>query len=177
MFIVSYNCRGFNDVKARYINKLFKESHVIFCVEHWILHNKLHILNKAFPKFNIFATSGMDENKLILGRRYGGCSIFLNKSLKCTIRLLDCDCKRICAVFSKFNEFTILFIAVYMPTDNSCNIAEFNFALSSIQAIQQLFVPNYVITAETGTQTSLYCNLYIQLHFQHFAMWNAWSPL
>ena len=85
------------------------------------------------------------NNKLIIGRRYGGCSVFLNKSMKCTSRLLDCDCKRICAVLSKFNEFTILFIAVYMPTDNSCNIAEFNFVLSSIQALQQLFVPNYVI--------------------------------
>ena len=89
MIIISYNCRGFNDIKARYIRKLTEDFHIIFCVEHWILQNKLHILNKGAPNFNIFATSGMIENKLILGRRYGGCSVFINKSIKCTSRLLD----------------------------------------------------------------------------------------
>ena len=145
MIIISYNCRGFNDIKARYIRKLTEDCHIIFCVEHWILQNKLHILNKCAPNFNIFATSGMIENKLILGRRYGGCSVFINKSIKCTSRLLDCDCRRLCAVLSTFQDYKVLFIAVYMPTDLSCNIAEFNFVLSSIQALQNLYLPDFVI--------------------------------
>ena len=45
MFIISYNCRGFNDIKPRYINSLLSDCDIFFCVEHWLLHNKLYKKN------------------------------------------------------------------------------------------------------------------------------------
>ena len=136
MFIISCNCRWFNDIKACYINSLLTDCDVLFCVEHWLLHNKLYMLGRSSHGFNVFATSGINETKLLLCRRYGGCSIYINKRLNCPSRLLDCDCERICAVFLCFS---ILFMAVYMPGDMLSNIDEFNFVLSSIHALQQLY--------------------------------------
>ena len=48
-------------------------------------------------------------------------------------------------MLSVFNDFSILFVAVYMPGDMLSNIAEFNFVLSSIHALQQLYLPDHVI--------------------------------
>ena len=145
MFIISYNCRGFNDITARYINSSLSDCDVLFCVEHWLLHNKLYILGRSSHGFNVFATSGINETKLLLGRRYGGCSIYINKRLKCSSRLLDCDSGRIGAVLSVFNDFSILFMDVFMPGYMLSNIDEFNFVLSSIHALQQLYLPDHVI--------------------------------
>ena len=49
-------------------------------------------------------------------------------------------CSAIC-----FNDFSILFVVVYMPGDMVSNIDEFNFVLSSIHALQQLYLSDYVI--------------------------------
>ena len=38
-----------------------------------------------------------------------------------------------------------LFVAVYMPGDMLSNMDEFNFILSSIHALQQLYLPDHVI--------------------------------
>ena len=143
MCISSYNCRGFNDIKSRYINSLLSDCDVLFCVEHWLLHNKLYILGRSSHGFNVFATSGINETKLLLGRRYGGCSIYINRRLNCSSILLDCD--QICPVLSVFNYFSILFVAVYMPGDMLSNIDEFNFVLGSIHALQQVYLPDHFI--------------------------------
>ena len=113
MFIISYNCRGFNDIKARYINSLLSDCDVLFCVEHCLLHNKRYMLGRSSRGFTVFVTSGINETKLLLGRRYGGCSIYINKKLNCSSKLLDCE--GICAVLSVFNHFSILFVTVLCP--------------------------------------------------------------
>ena len=48
-------------------------------------------------------------------------------------------------MLSVLNDFSILFVAVYMPGDMLINIDEFNFVLSSIHALQQLYLPDHVI--------------------------------
>ena len=49
-------------------------------------------------------------------------------------------CSAIC-----FKDFSILFVAVYMPGDMLSNIDEFNYVLSSIHALQLLYLPDHVI--------------------------------
>ena len=49
-----------------------------------------------------------------------------------------------------FNYFSIVFIAVYMLGDMLSNIDEFNFVLSSIHALQQLYLPDHVIYVVIG---------------------------
>ena len=145
MFIISYNCGGFNDIKARYINSLLSDCDVLLCVEHWLLNNKLYMFGRCSHGFNVFGTCGINETKLLLGRRYGGCCIYINNKFNCSSRLLDCACERIRAVLSVFNDFSILFVAVYMPGDMLSNIDEVNFVLSSIHALHQLYWPDHVI--------------------------------
>ena len=60
MFILSYNCRGFNDIKTRYKNSSLSDCDVLFCVEHWLLHNKMYILDRSSHGFNVFAMSGIN---------------------------------------------------------------------------------------------------------------------
>ena len=50
-----------------------------------------------------------------------------------------------------------------MPTDLSCNIAEFNFVLSSIQALQNLYLPD-LFMAGIGILIFPDCNLCIHVH-------------
>ena len=45
-----------------------------------------------------------------------------------------------------FNHFSILFVSVYLSIDLLfSNLYEFNFVLSSIHALKQLFFPGHVI--------------------------------
>jgi hypothetical protein len=34
--IISYNCRGFNDVKGQYLTRLLSQADIIFLQEHWL---------------------------------------------------------------------------------------------------------------------------------------------
>ena len=77
MFIISYNCRGFNEIKSHYLNTLTKECDILFWQEHWILLNNLHKLQDINEDFHVFAKSGINEQGLLMGRPYGGCTIFI----------------------------------------------------------------------------------------------------
>ena len=76
------------------------------------------MLGRSSHDFNVFATTGINETKILLGRRYGGCSIYIHK---------------------KLNSSVDVYIAVYMTGDMLSNIDEFNFVLSSFRALQQLY--------------------------------------
>ena len=64
-------------------------------------------------------------------------------------------------MLSVFNDFSILFVAVYMPRDMLSNIDEFNFVLSFIHALQQLYLPDHVIYGGDWNVE------YSRSHFQH----------
>ena len=104
----------------------------------------------------------MGDIDVLLGRRYGVCFIYINKRLNCSSRLLDCDCGRICAVF---NDFSILFVAVYMPGDMLSNIDEFKCVMISIHALQQLYLPDHVIYGgDWNADFHALCNDVIDIH-------------
>ena len=145
MSIISYNWLGYNDVKSYYINTLLKECDVLFLQEHWVLHGSLHKLYNISSEFNVYAKSGMKEHELLIGRPYGGCAIFVNKTMKCASKMIDTDNVRVCAVLSDFHDYVILFISVYMPGDLSCNIDEYNDVLSTILALQSQHTPQFII--------------------------------
>ena len=79
MFIISYNCRGFSEIKCHYSNALTKECDILFLQEHWMLHNNLHKLQDINEDFHVFSMSGIREQELIMGRPYGGCATFISK--------------------------------------------------------------------------------------------------
>ncbi len=110
MFIISYNCKGLNVLKKQYIAKLTKECDIILIQEHWLLNNRISDLKNDFKKHHIFSVCGMIETKHIVGRPYGGCAIFISKTITCTITYIDCGTNRICAVLCNFQKY------IYWPT-------------------------------------------------------------
>ena len=87
----------------------------------------------------------MTEHSLITGRPYGGCAIFIRKSIKCDSTFINCEKNRICAVLCDFKSYSVLIASVYMPCDDRSTINEYNFVLSCIEAAEQKYKPTYVI--------------------------------
>ena len=42
--MISYNCRGYNSLKASYIKYLLFKCDIVFIEEHWLLSSRLHLL-------------------------------------------------------------------------------------------------------------------------------------
>ena len=117
MLLISYNCRGYNNKKASYLNTLLSECDVLFLQEHWLLNNGVMRLSETFQRHHVYGKSGIVVDELLLGRPYGGVAIFINKNIKCFISEVDCESKRLCTVLCKFDEYSVLFVSIYMPCD------------------------------------------------------------
>ena len=105
MFITTYNCHGVKDMKSRYIQHILKKCDIIFIQEHWLLKNKLHLLQNITNDHIVFGKSSINDNELFSGRPHGGCAIFLNKHIKCTVKHIDVNSDRICAILADYNIF------------------------------------------------------------------------
>ena len=70
----------------------------------------------------MFSMSEIKEQELLMGRPYGGCSIFINKTLGYNSIFVETENTRVCSVLSKFDTTTMIFICVYMPNDINSNI-------------------------------------------------------
>ena len=79
MLLISYNCRGYNNKKASYLNTLLSECDVLFLQEHWLLNNGVMRLSETFQRHHVYGKSGIVVDELLLGRPYGGVAIFVNK--------------------------------------------------------------------------------------------------
>ena len=108
------------------------------------MSNAISLLQTDFENHVVLAKSGITENKLLQGRPYGDCGIFICKSFPCISNMVETNCDRTCAVLSEFTSFKILFISVYLPCDTYHNTDEFNSVLSGIQALQTEYNPVYM---------------------------------
>ena len=169
MFMITYNCRGYNSIKACFIKKLLSQCDVLFIQEHWLLPDKLHLLQNISEEFIVFSKSSIDDGKLLIGRPYGGTAIFIRKSIKCTITNCDIECDRFNPMLVDFYNFTVLITCFYMPCDSN-NCDGFSSTIGAFQALKAKHAPSYVICAGDfnvdlsrlqSTQTSLFkqfCN-------------------
>ena len=123
MLLISYNCRGYNNKKASYLNTLLSESDVFFLQEHWLWNNGVMRLSEIFQRHHVYGKSGIVVDELFLGRPYGGVAIFVNKNI--LISEVDCESKRVCAVLCKFDEYSVLFVSIYMPCNERKNLDEY----------------------------------------------------
>ena len=119
--------------------------HFIFLQEHGMLHNNLHKLQAVNEDFPVFSMSGIMEQELLMGRLYGGCAIFIDKTFGYNSIFIETENTRVCSVLSKYDTTTIIFICVYMPNDINSNIYKYNEVLSSIHMLQSLYNPNCII--------------------------------
>ena len=94
--LCSYNCKGFSISKIKHIEELLSKSDILFLQETWLLKSQIGTINQYFSEFNTCGISGMNENVLIQGRRYGGCSFLYKKSLSANVTCIDMNSMRVC---------------------------------------------------------------------------------
>ena len=100
-----------------FIKKLSSQCDVLLIQEHWMLRDKLHLLQNISEEFIVFSKSSIDDGKLLIGRPYGGTAIFNSKYINCTITNCDIECDRFNAMLVDFYNFTVLITCFYMPSD------------------------------------------------------------
>ena len=133
--IISYNCRGWRG-SSPYVSDLLSSCDILLIQEHWLFRENFNVLNIS-DQFIYTAVSGMDSSNLLVGRPFGGCAIMYRKSLLACVKSIPTNSKRFCAVrLIDSNNFIILLINVYMPTDYGTSVSnvEFISCLSEIEA-------------------------------------------
>ena len=77
--LCSFNCKGFNVSKIKHITELLSVCDILMLQETWLLKSQIGSLNQYFTQHNACGVSGMNENVLLIGRPYGGCSFLYKK--------------------------------------------------------------------------------------------------
>ena len=114
--VCTYNTKGHGSDRIDYIHKLIGQCDVLFIQEHWLLNCNIQRFADMVGDVNIYGTSGMNENELLIGRPYGGCAFLWKKSLDCSFVPIDTRSKRIVAgVLSLSHDVKVLLCNMYMP--------------------------------------------------------------
>ena len=102
-------------------------------------------LSETFQRHHVYGKSGIVVDELLLGRRYGGVAIFVNKNIKCFISEVDVKVKE-CALFC-VNLMNILFylyqFTCYVMREK--NLDEYIYILGVIIVCQIKVKANYII--------------------------------
>ena len=120
MKIVSFNSTGLNDMKVKYINQLLDQHKVdiIFLQETWLVPKNLQKLGEIHQDYLYHGVSGINDKELLRGRPYGGTAILWHKSHSESIKKINLQSKRLCAVTFENENHKMLLINCYMPCDN-----------------------------------------------------------
>ena len=166
--LASYNCRGVNAVKIDFIGELLTDCDIVFLQEHWMLDEGLSLMERQLRTAHVFGKSGMDANRLLAGRPYGGCAILVKKTLQCTVTPIDTSSRRLYSCIIRFpNDVKMLLHNVYMPVDtyyDESNIGLYNDILSEIDYVNISHdnIENIVIAGDFNTDlsrdASLHCS-------------------
>ena len=75
------------------------------------------------------------DDKLLTGRPHGGLSIMWNKSLSNIVKTIQYDDTRIIGIEMQSNDFTLLFLTVYLPYECDMYYDDYCFHLSKLQLL------------------------------------------
>jgi len=100
--IESFNCRGMNDVKKRYVCSLLSNCDILFLQEHWMSDDQLVMLDSISPSHHSVGACGFDCDSVLRGRPYGGCAILWRQGLFRDVIFVDCSSRRMCAIMFSY---------------------------------------------------------------------------
>ncbi len=134
------NSTGCNDDKLNYLQNVASESQCdfIFTQEHWLVAGNLHRIKAGIPGYTGIANSGVDDTQnILMGRPYGGCAILWRTGLTHMVKTIQVESlsRRLCSVMLTVNNYRLLLICVYFPTDPGSadyNSPELDIVLSEI---------------------------------------------
>ena len=117
--VTSFNCHGIG-TSIETIRQLTTEFEIVFLEETWIYPDEFAIVSQISDEMQSFSLSSMSlDEKLLSGRPHGGLSVMWKKSLSNSIKIMQFDDSRILGIELQSNNFTLLFLTVYLPYE--CN--------------------------------------------------------
>jgi len=144
--IGSYNCRGFNADKQRYIKSLLSKLSVLFLQEHWLSDSQLALFSTLDHNFLFTGVSGFGNIDVLSGRPYGGCAILWRSDIAANVKVLDVCSNRVCAVRLRLDSCCLLLVCVYMPCEgDDSKTDEFANQLAVIESIVESNLDCHVI--------------------------------
>ena len=102
--------------------------------ETWALPRDVGKINQYFPKYNTFRVSTINDDAILAGRPYGGCSFLYRKSISSNIGQVEINSNRICCISLNTNIGKVYIFNVYFPCDNATqsSLQLYNEMLSTI---------------------------------------------
>ena len=133
----TYNIRGFNSTKVKYINDLLEISTFVFLQEVWLNDQQISELSNYFPGYNVHGVSAIDGSVLLKGRPKGGVAVIYPDSLGDKVSFIKTKSNRLCSISLKQDQLDIYLFCVYMPWDCNeiNNLNEFESILNEISAL------------------------------------------
>jgi len=121
--ICTFNCRSVKSSVPE-VKQLCNSHDVVLLQEHWLLPYDLSSLNDIHSEFLSVGLSAVDTSKdILVGRPYGGTAILHKKAFAASIKIVNTDDPRLCAIEMLTSDGPLLLISAYMPTytgDNEC---------------------------------------------------------
>ena len=113
--VCTYNIRGFNSTKVKYINDLLEISTFVFLQEVWLNDQQMSELSNYFPGYNVHGVCAIDSSVLLKGRPKGGVAVIYPDSLGDKVSFIKTKSNRLCSISLKQDQFDIYLFCVYMP--------------------------------------------------------------
>ena len=133
--VTSFNCHGIG-TSIETIRQLTTEFEIVFLEETWIYPDEFAIVSQISDEMQSFSLSSMSlDEKLLSGRPHGGLSVMWKKSLSNLIKIMQFDDSRILGIELQSNNFTLLFLTVYLPYECDKFYDDYCFYLSKLQCI------------------------------------------
>ena len=134
--ITAFNCHGNKTSTDTIQQVLCNQFDVILLQETWLYPDELTLVSNLCKDFTSFSLSSMSTHKqLIKGRPHGGISIMWRKSIPDKFRIIQYDVNRILGLELQTNDFTLLFLCIYLPYDCDANYDHYCFYLNKLQCI------------------------------------------
>ena len=105
--ICSFNCKGFNVSKVKHIENVLKQCDLLLFQETWALPRDVRKIIQYFPKYNTFGVSTINDDVILVGRPYGGCSFLYRKPISSNIEIKS-NC--ICCISLNTNIVKFIFL-------------------------------------------------------------------
>ena len=139
LYISSFNCKGVKSSLEFVSTELCNKYDIIALQELWILPNETELCNTIHPYFESFSTSSVEvESGILSGRPYGGMGLLWRKTLDPFVKPVSFHDNRLVGLIIDINNVKTLIINVYMPTQCSENLNEFNSMLGKILSIREI---------------------------------------
>ena len=107
--LCTYNIRGFNFTKVKYIKDLLKLCTIVVLQELWLNDHQISELSSHFQGYNVHGVSAIDSSVLLKGRPKGGVAFIYPDTLE-EVSLIKTKSNRLCSISLKFDELLIFFL-------------------------------------------------------------------